>query len=158
VQLCIEGIERFGVIIFMYVMFALWFLYILFVHFPPQNHVFDRMLYSGALLFFYFFIFIYFFFWAARFSFCVGQFLFLWWWMRMIIHMLPWRSNLEWDWRASTNHGVNQVRELNVHLWCWSTSSIFQKSVSKHAHCRIRKWMNLGFTTSPLGPQHTHAG
>jgi hypothetical protein len=24
-----------------------------------------------------------------------------------------------------------------VHLWCWSTSSIFQKSVSKHPHCRI---------------------
>jgi hypothetical protein len=38
-----------------------------------------------------------------------------------------------------------------VHLWCWSTYSIFQKSVSKHPHCRIRKWMNLGFTTSPLG-------
>jgi hypothetical protein len=43
-----------------------------------------------------------------------------------------------------------------VHLWCWSTSSIFQKSVSKHPHCRIR--MNLGFTTFPLGPQHTHPG
>jgi hypothetical protein len=45
-----------------------------------------------------------------------------------------------------------------VHLWCWSTSSIFLKSVSKHPHCRIRKWMNLGFTTSPLGPQYTHPG
>jgi hypothetical protein len=27
----------------------------------------------------------------------------------------------------------------------------FQKSVSKHPHCRIRKWMNLGFITSPIG-------
>jgi hypothetical protein len=48
----------------------------------------------------------------------------------------------------STNHGVNQVREL-----------FFKKSLSKHPHCRIRKWMSLGFTTSPLGdPQHTHPG
>jgi hypothetical protein len=35
-------------------------------------------------------------------------------------------------------------------------SSIFQKSVSKHPHCHIRKWMNLGFTTFPLG-QHMHS-
>jgi hypothetical protein len=42
-----------------------------------------------------------------------------------------------------------------VHLGCWSTSSIFHKSVSKHPHCRIQKWMNLGYSTSPLGPQLT---
>jgi hypothetical protein len=39
---------------------------------------------------------------------------------------------------------LTKYRELIVQLWCWSTSSIFHKSVSKHAHCRIRKWKNLG--------------
>jgi hypothetical protein len=92
---------------------------------------------------------------ATWLSLCVGQFLFL----LMIYededdnscyHSASIWSETDVPGTYSTNHGVNQVRQL-----CTSVVLVdivhFQKSVKKHPHCRIRKWMNLGFFQPPIG-------